>query len=50
MRDITFGIVFLEGVASFLSPCFLPLLPVYLAYLSGRLRKEGYLEILSPLY
>lgn len=35
MKDITLGIVFLEGVASFLSPCLLPLLPVYIAYLSG---------------
>lgn len=35
MKDITFGIVFLEGVASFLSPCLLPLIPVYIAYLSG---------------
>lgn len=40
MHDITFGIVFLEGVASFLSPCFLPLLPVYLAYLSGEAREK----------
>lgn len=35
MKDLSFGIVFLEGVASFLSPCFLPLMPVYLGYLSG---------------
>lgn len=35
MKDITLGIVFLEGVASFLSPCLLPLIPVYIAYLSG---------------
>lgn len=35
MKDITLGIVFVEGIASFLSPCFLPLIPVYLGYLSG---------------
>lgn len=28
-------ITFLEGLISFLSPCFLPLLPVYLAYFAG---------------
>ncbi|MBQ1507988.1 MAG: cytochrome C biogenesis protein CcsB, partial [Erysipelotrichaceae bacterium] len=27
--------IFLEGLLSFLSPCVLPLLPVYMAYLSG---------------
>ena len=29
------GAAFLAGVASFLSPCVLPLVPVYLAYLTG---------------
>ena len=29
------GIAFVAGLASFLSPCVLPLLPVYLAYLAG---------------
>ena len=28
-------ITFLEGLISFLSPCFLPMLPVYLAYFAG---------------
>ncbi len=28
-------ITFLEGVLSFLSPCMLPLLPVYLSYFAG---------------
>lgn len=28
-------ITFVEGLISFLSPCFLPLLPVYLAYFAG---------------
>ncbi|QCX32636.1 cytochrome c biogenesis protein CcdA [Caloramator sp. E03] len=41
MRDITFGIIFFEGVASFLSPCFLPLIPIYLAYLSGEVKEKG---------
>jgi len=29
-------ITFLEGIVSFLSPCMLPMLPVYLAYFSGK--------------
>lgn len=41
---MTFVFTFLEGLATFLSPCFLPLLPLYLAYLgggaSGSLRKR----------
>ncbi|SKA93995.1 cytochrome c-type biogenesis protein [Caloramator quimbayensis] len=40
MKDITLGIVFLEGVASFLSPCLLPLIPIYIAYLSGEARNK----------
>lgn len=28
-------ITFLEGVISFLSPCMLPLLPLYLSYFAG---------------
>jgi len=32
---ITGLLVFLEGILAFLSPCILPMLPVYLIYLSG---------------
>ncbi len=35
MNDISVFIVFAEGIASFLSPCILPLMPVYLSYLVG---------------
>lgn len=35
MEDLTLGVVFLNGIVSFLSPCFLPLMPVYIGYLSG---------------
>lgn len=35
MAEITHGIVFLAGLASFLSPCVLPLVPAFLAYVSG---------------
>lgn len=33
--NISFILVFLAGLTSFFSPCVLPLLPVYLGYLSG---------------
>lgn len=33
--------IFLEGLLSFLSPCVLPLLPLYMAYLSGEKDEEG---------
>lgn len=35
MKDLTMGVVFVEGVLSFLSPCFLPLIPIYIGYLAG---------------
>src|SRR5713101_2000221 len=34
--SISIGIAFLAGLASFLSPCMLPLVPIYLAQLVGR--------------
>jgi len=33
--DITIGIAFVAGLTSFISPCVLPLVPVYLASLAG---------------
>ena len=33
---ITFGLAFLAGLASFLSPCVLSLVPAYISYLGGR--------------
>lgn len=35
MIDISFAIAFLAGLVSFLSPCVLPIVPGFLAYLSG---------------
>lgn len=35
-HNLYFITVFLEGLASFLSPCVLPLIPVYLTYLTGQ--------------
>ena len=36
LSHISFLLVFLEGLLSFLSPCVLPLLPVYMGYLAGQ--------------
>jgi cytochrome c-type biogenesis protein len=36
ISDITIGLALLAGLASFLSPCVLALVPVYVSYLSGR--------------
>jgi cytochrome c-type biogenesis protein len=34
--DITLGLAFVAGLASFFSPCVFPLIPAYVSYLSGR--------------
>lgn len=34
--EVTFGLAFLAGLASFLSPCVISLVPAYVGYLSGR--------------
>jgi cytochrome c-type biogenesis protein len=36
MANLTIGLALLAGVASFLSPCVLSLVPAYIGYLSGR--------------
>lgn len=38
--NISFILVFLEGVLSFFSPCVIPLLPVYMSYLAGNTNGE----------
>lgn len=40
MADLTLGIAFVGGLLSFFSPCVLPLIPGYLAHLSGSSLKE----------
>ncbi len=35
MEQVSFGVAFLAGVLSFLSPCILPLVPGYISFLSG---------------
>lgn len=36
MSNLSFGLAFLAGLASFLSPCVFSLVPVYISYLGGR--------------
>lgn len=38
--NISFGLAFLVGLISFLSPCCLPLVPAYIGYLGGRLTNK----------
>lgn len=37
--------VFIQGILSFFSPCVLPLVPLYLGYLSGGLGANGDTEL-----
>jgi cytochrome c biogenesis protein CcdA/thiol-disulfide isomerase/thioredoxin len=39
--NISFIMVFLEGILSFFSPCIIPLIPVYMSYLSGNTEDIG---------
>ncbi len=45
MSELTFPIIFMAGILSFLSPCVLPLVPPYLTYMSGasfeQLQQDG---------
>src|ERR671927_1041486 len=36
IADVTIGLAFLAGLASFLSPCVFSLVPAYIGYLGGR--------------
>lgn len=36
MSAASYFLVFLEGIAAFISPCILPTLPIYLVYLGGK--------------
>lgn len=45
VNAIAFGIAFLAGLLSFLSPCVLPLVPAYIGYLSGATVAEGRLTV-----
>ena len=45
--DITLGIAFLGGLLSFLSPCVLPLVPAYIAYLGGTVTQAVSVQMAS---
>ena len=36
-----FGLIFAEGFLAFLSPCILPMIPIYLLYLGGMEGEKG---------
>jgi len=36
-----YTILFLEGIITFISPCLLPMLPIYISYLAGSAASEG---------
>jgi cytochrome c-type biogenesis protein len=40
--ELSFGLAFMAGLASFLSPCVLSLVPAYIGYLSGRTIAASY--------
>lgn len=42
-------LTFAEGIVTFLSPCILPMIPLYLAYFAGS-KKTGKNELLSALF
>lgn len=39
-ENLTIFVAFFEGIVSFLSPCVIPLLPIYLGYLSGKYHEK----------
>ncbi len=38
---MVYAITFLEGLITFISPCLLPMLPIYISYLAGGREEEG---------
>ncbi|MEG2549392.1 MAG: cytochrome c biogenesis protein CcdA [Erysipelotrichaceae bacterium] len=38
--DLNYYLVFVEGLLSFLAPCILPILPLYIGYLSGNAKQK----------
>ncbi|MDF2904730.1 MAG: hypothetical protein K0R34_51 [Herbinix sp.] len=39
--NVSFILVFLEGILSFFSPCVIPLIPIYMSYLAGNAKKTS---------
>jgi len=44
-----YAILFLEGVITFISPCLLPMLPVYISYFAGGEGAAGQASLRTPL-
>lgn len=44
MEEVTFGLAFIAGLLSFVSPCVLPLVPAYVGYMSSRATRNVSLE------
>ena len=42
-----FAVTFIEGLISFISPCMLPMLPIYVSYFAGGADKKGKIFIRS---
>ena len=49
MSVVELGLAGLAGTLSFMSPCCLPLVPMYLGYLSGIARRSGGPPVLQPV-
>src|SRR5690606_17770356 len=46
----TFGVAFVAGILSFLSPCVLPLVPSYLAYVGGSAQAQRRVLLTNSLF
>ncbi len=40
---------FLEGIASFVSPCLLPMLPIYISYFAGNNENKSNKKIINSI-
>ncbi len=47
---MTYLLTFLEGIASFISPCILPLVPMYITYFSGTGNKSTKKALINSLF
>jgi cytochrome c-type biogenesis protein len=41
MPEMQYALLFLEGIITFISPCLLPMLPIYLSYFAGGKEEKG---------
>lgn len=42
-------LTFLEGIASFISPCLLPMIPIYISYFIGKEDKNSKKKIINAI-